>query len=696
MPLDPYSTCPCGSGKKFKWCCQPIQAEIDRAFQQEAEGQHDVALRLMDEVIKNHPANPVPWGRRAQLLYQNGRVEDAEEALRKAFEINPKYAFGHLLRGIFRYQEGEIPGALMLFRKAAEQYDPEAHDQLAQLYGFIADCELRMNRPIAARAALRLVLRFDPAEVETREQFDALFGEQGRLPAAARADYKFRSPAPSLGGERRAAWDLALAGLEQARLADAGRIFEDLTKSDTNDAAAAFNLGLAKAWLGDNSGALDALDRYVALETDEAKAGEAWALGEVLRCGAGMEDQSDYHEHSVLYQLRDARPIEAVLNEWVNSRRLLPLQTEDKSVFSALVLDAAPVLVATPGLLEAAPLGAYLVIAGGVVRAWGPSSERLEKVRGEIEQRAGAGLRAPQTRVTRPNFSDIITEAVLFPVGVQDQAEAARRVEAFAQQFFEESWINRQLKSLNGTAPVDAAGHAVLRKKLRGVVQFLQDCSRGGALAGYDFDRLRRKLGLLTGGAAPTPTATGPDITAMGAAELAALQAESLSDSQLEQAWLTAKRLDAQEISTHFAKALTARPLSADKTDRYPVFSYLIDRALNEGQSDAALDLVNEGEKADCEQNEGRRRNDYELRRAKLHAKRGEADAAHDVFERLIQRDPSNLAARAAATEAMLSMRQGPRALSFAEKGLVEARKQQNRDAEGHLLELSAAARKLG
>ena len=52
---------------------------------------------------------------------------------------------------------------------------------------------------------------------------------------------------------------------------------------------------------------------------------------------------------------------------WINSRRLLPLQTEDKSVFSALVLDAGPVLMATPGLLEAAPLGAYLVIAGGVV-----------------------------------------------------------------------------------------------------------------------------------------------------------------------------------------------------------------------------------------------------------------------------------------------------------------------------------------
>src|SRR5207253_5690424 len=121
-----------------------------------------------------HPGNPEPWGRKAQLLYQAGRVEDAEAAVQKAFEMSPRYAFGHLLRGMFRYQEGEIPGALLLFRKAADYYDPEAHDLLAQVYGFIADCELRLNRPVAARAALRIVLANQPSDAESREQFEAI------------------------------------------------------------------------------------------------------------------------------------------------------------------------------------------------------------------------------------------------------------------------------------------------------------------------------------------------------------------------------------------------------------------------------------------------------------------------------------------------------------------------------------------
>jgi tetratricopeptide (TPR) repeat protein len=696
MALDPYASCPCGSGKKFKWCCQPIHVQIDRAFQQEAQGQHEVALRLMDEVIAEHPANPEAWGRKAQLLYQGGKVEDAETALQKALEISPKYAFGHLLRGMFRYQEGEIPGALLLFRKAADYYDPEARDLIAEVYGQIADCELRLNRPVAARAALRIVLRNQPSEVQTREQFEAIFGDKGHLPAAARKDYSFRPPGPTLDGGRRAAWDRALGGLENARLADAARAFDELAKADPNDAAAAYNLGLARAWLGENAAALEVLDRHVTLETDEAKAAEAWALAEVLRCGYGMDEHSDCHEYSVAYQIRDVRPIQALLDEWGRGRRLLPMNTDEKqSFFSALVLEASPMITAAPGATGGGPMAAYLLIAQDVLRLWGPVRDRFDQVRAEFEQKAGAGVSHGHASIGRPNFADVVTEAVVFPVGLSDKAEAERRIQAAAQQFFEGTWVQRPLQSLGGIPPVDAAGHAVLRRKLRGVIQFLEDCAAQGALHEYDFDRLRRKLGLLA--AAPAaPGAVPEDISALGAAELSALSIESLSEQQLQQALQTTQRLDAGEIGTRFARALLGRPASAGGTDRYPVYSYLIERALAAGNTDEALETLNEGEKADCEQNEGRRRNDYELRRGKLHAKRGEADAAHDVFERLIRREPSNLQTRAAAAESMLSLRQGPKALHFAEEGLAEARKQKDRDSEGHLMELAAAARRQG
>jgi tetratricopeptide (TPR) repeat protein len=555
---------------------------------------------------------------------------------------------------------------------------------------------MRLNRPVAARAALRIVLRNQPSEVETREQFEAVFGDKGRLPAAARKEYTFRSPAPALAGDRRAAWDRAIAGIESVRLGDAARAFDELAKADPDDGAAAYNLGVARAWLGENAGALEALDRYVTLETDEAKAAEAWALGEVLRCGYGMTEQSDYQEYSVAYQIREPRPIEGLLRDWGGARRLVPINTgKEEGIIRALVLDPPPVITVAPGTSEGGPLAAHLLIAEGIVRLWGSVRERFDRARAEMEQKAGPGLSEGHTHVGPPSWGDIVSEALTFPAGVKDQAEAEQRIGAYAQQFFEGPWLQRPLKALGGIAPIDAAGHAVLRRKLRGVIQFLEDCAAGGVLHEYDFERVRRKLGL-TGAAPAAAGAAATDVTALGAPELAALKVEALSDEQLRQAFQTAQRLDAHEIGAHFARALVARPPDGASADRYPYFSYLIERALAAGNTAEALDTINEGEKADCEQNEGHRRNDYELRRAKVHARRGEADEANDVFERLIQRDPTNVKTRSAAAEAMLSLRQGKRALRFAEEGLAQARKQNDRDSEGHLMELVAAAKKQG
>jgi hypothetical protein len=340
-------------------------------------------------------------------------------------------------------------------------------------------------------------------------------------------------------------------------------------------------------------------------------------------------------------------------------------------------------------------LAVFIMVAGDVLRVWGPNRERFDRVREEVRQRLGLTLDQTQVQVGPLPFHDVTSEALVFPTRAAGEAAAAKVLE-HAQRYYEETWAHQPRKSLAGNTPIDAAGHTNLRKKLRGVVRFLQDCAADGMLANYDFDRLRRKLGLLEG-AAPAPSAAPgapADVAAMGAAELAALKAETLTDDQLEQAYQAAHKLDAEELAASFARALTARPPRPDRPDRFAWYAYLTQHALKSGDKDAALDYVNEGEKADCEQNEGRRRNDYELRRGQVHVKRGEADAAADVFRRLIERVPTEMKYRVSATEGMLALTQGGQALRFAEEGVEAARKQNDRDAEQHLLELAGAARK--
>jgi tetratricopeptide (TPR) repeat protein len=704
MAIDPYASCPCGSGKKFKWCCQDIHAEIDKALRQQQDGQHEAALETMEEVVSRHPDNPEAWGRRAQLLSLNDRLDEAEQSLEKAFALNPNYAFGYMLRGMFRHQEGELLGALTLFRKAAEAYAPDAAEPLAYIHELIADIEMRLNRPLAARAALKRASHLSPGNADLRQALANIFGPTSRLPEAARKEYVFL-PSAVAPDE----WKEVIGQASTGRLADARSAFQQWTERHASDSAGWHNLGLVNAWLGENAVAVTALGRYVELEPDDAKAGAAWTLAEVLRCGHGIEKEADYVENRAVMVLSDPRPLVSLLQAWEQDRRLIGMRSDpEQGMLSALILGEVPSLVLSGAASPPARLAAYLLVIGNVVQFWHPNAESMEKVLAEARQRLGPAAGEPQRSIGPINFGDVVAEALLFPTAPTTELDAEAKMRDHAQQFFEETWIHRPYRGLAGVPPINAVGSPNLRKRLRGVIEFLQECAAGTAPRLYDFDRLRRKLGLNSfrrEGEAPAEPggdrlggnlALPPDVSAMSAAELAALNPANLPSSTLEQAFRTALQLDAKELATQFAQSLISQPADPSHPDRWPCYQHLIQEAQSANDYDAALGLVDEGEKADCEANDGRRRNDYELRRGRLLARAGRGDEARDVFDRLLARTPENVQAAGAAAEAMLGAKRGTDALRFAEQGLAQARAQNNRDSEGYFLELAEAAKKLG
>ncbi len=691
MALDPYAPCPCGSGKKFKWCCQPVHVQITKAFEQDGEGQHETALRLMEEVVTAHPANPEAWGRQAQLLYQNDKAEDAEGALSRALELNPHYPFGHFLRGRFRHFEGEIRGALLQYRKAAELYDADARSQLSTLYTLIAECEITLNNPVASRAAVLIAQRLNASNTELGELLQKEFGEQSRLPLSGRREYQLQ-PLTGAAAQQRSAWEEALAKTATGRLSDAVHAFGQLTSQEANDAAAWYNLGLTRAWLGQNGAALEALERYVALENDENKAAAAWALAEVLRCGQGLEDQADYVDHSVMGAIRDGQAFGRFIEELYNQRRFIPSQKpseEDPYSFSGLILERLPALTPELAARRHPRIAAGLMVTGNVFRLWNTHGEALDQLVAEMQQQIGSALAQVQSLRSPAMFANLLNEALVFPTNVSSEAEADEGVAQGLTRFFEETWLHRPLRALGNVPPVDAAGHPSLRKKLLGILQFYRECL-DLMHHDYDFEPIKHKLGL-----AAVPQAR-IDVAAMNVPELAALALDELPDEQVEQAFQASLRLDARELASRFAQALVSRPPRPDRPDRYLWYTHLIHLALAEGNQDAALDYLNQGEKDDGEHNQGRRRSDYELRRGQIHLRRGEIDQGQEVFDRLMARVPDELRFRGSAAEAMLSAKQGERALRFAEEGLALARKQNNRDSEQHFLELMSAAQKLG
>jgi len=693
MATDPYASCPCGSGKKFKWCCAAIHADIDRAHQLDQEGQHEAALRLIEQITNAHADNPETWGQRAMMLYRNGKADEAEAMLQKAFSINPTYPFGYFLQSQFRLNEGELAGALSLLRKAAELYDPAAHDLLSEIYYLIFDLEMKLNRPIAARAAAQILMRHDPTNPQIREGIDKVFTEENpNFPALATKQYSFKPVAE----ERRARWAKAIAGwkAESGKLADVAHVLEGMVKADEADAASWFNLGLTNAWMGMNPNAVEAFNRYVAVESDETAASQAWALCEVLRCGQGMEDSGDYVEHSVVAPLRDPQRFLNVLMGLEKERLIGNIRVDQEQGILTGVMIEPPPLALTPELQarQAPRLGAYMVLMGNMLRLWNVHKESLDKAFETLKEKAGFAAAEVYPSRGPAKFPDVLSEAIIFPQGSVSPEEQEARLREHLSSWFEEKWIHKPLKSLDGAPALDAVGHPVLKRKVAGVVLFLEQCAK---IAGfpYDFERLRRKLQLSAGQTTPAASKSSAiDFATASAAELASVALDALDETQLEKGFQAAMKLDARDIAGKYAHALVGRPPRADHSDRYLWHNHLVNLALGQGDAAAALDRINEGESDDCSNNGGQRRNDYELRRAQVLVKKGDIDEAAEAFDKLIARASDDLKIRGAATEAMLSARRGDLAKKFVEAGLAEARKRNDRDSEGYFLELQEAA----
>ena len=90
--LDPYSYCPCGSGKKLKFCCQDLAAEMQRIHEMLEGGQRAAALEYIESLEKKFPdrADLVT----TKALLQSILGSDEKAAATMAFAINTQVRLG--------------------------------------------------------------------------------------------------------------------------------------------------------------------------------------------------------------------------------------------------------------------------------------------------------------------------------------------------------------------------------------------------------------------------------------------------------------------------------------------------------------------------------------------------------------------------------------------------------------------------
>jgi tetratricopeptide (TPR) repeat protein len=689
-----YDLCPCGSGQKFKWCCHAIEADVNEALQHEENGQHEVALRCADELARKHPNNPEAWGKKAFLYLLNNKQEQAEAALDAAFKINPEYPYGLLLQSRLRFAEGEIRGALLLSRRAAEAYHPDTFDALSDVYTQIAEFEFRLNNPVAVLASLERLRVWNPDSLEIQQNLNDLCGSQSNLPASARKSYALRPIPESVGTYLDPRF---------------GRMVKNLTplceKNPTNPALW-FNLGLVHAWLGENLAAVTALNRSIEVETDLDAAVESAALAEVLRLGGSMQDHSDYCGYSFAMRITNVQAIQELLNEWGRNGQLVnPRTNEQQTAYEWDLYETSGSGLVTVGrpVFDRVRPGGVIHIEGNSLLFLSPRKDFFDRTKEEVRSKLMLGLTDLRESHGPGSFNNILNDAFFFPVTAENQEQAREFILAQGAKYFEETWIHQPRKSLSGQSPINAVASLPGRFRVLGILQFLEECSETTPLKGCDFDRVRRRLNLPVQAAATADNSTTAalpqlapaEILSMNVAGLFSLGPEDLSLEQLEAAYQASYRQDARDLAGRFAQTLVARPTKEGKTDRYAWFAFLVQKSLSENAFDSALTQVTEAVRQDAETNQGKRQTDFELLRAKVLARKGDIEQSKAVYQQLIDRSPRDFKVRGAAAKEMLDLKQGPAALFFAEQGAKAAKEAGDRDSAGYLEELAAAARKL-
>ncbi|MFQ5733832.1 MAG: tetratricopeptide repeat protein, partial [Planctomycetaceae bacterium] len=168
MSLDPYSPCPCGSGKKLKFCCQVVAADIEKVERLLEGRQKSRAVQALEALGRKHPDNPWVVTTRSEVLMQEALFDEAAELLEPFVEAHPDHHYALALMAVASFSADGFELAKPIIHRAFQRCRRDYPDMLADLALGVASSMLGTGKYLAARAHLVLALRLAPDEMKSQ------------------------------------------------------------------------------------------------------------------------------------------------------------------------------------------------------------------------------------------------------------------------------------------------------------------------------------------------------------------------------------------------------------------------------------------------------------------------------------------------------------------------------------------------
>ena len=573
--VESYSPCPCGSGQKFKWCCQKVESYADKAQRLFESGQIDAAIKALDEGLRKEAGNPWLLTRKAVMQIRNGQADGAKGTLRQVLSINPKH-FGALvlLTRCVLETEGPINGAGM-FQQVLASVEDDQRPSLASLARVVAFLLGEFRRYPAALKHLELVRLLGDADGSAAQAIRSIESNPNISPWL-KDNYPLAPTPHHWTGDGRDRFEQALDYASRGLWAAAAGAF-DLVSGGEPGGEADYNLGLCRLWLGDEAGAVVPLRRRVGRLGTSAEAVDLEALCQLI---APLHPDDQVEQVQLIWPLRDRDALLAALAAAPDVADDGEEADDPDDPESVMIRQFA--LLDRPNLPAQSGQGLKPDQLPRIVGRIGVSPEvvgletyddgRVDALGDRFTVLAGSSIvpAHPRTNVLNQEArsSLALTWEWLTPVDLE-QAEGERLDREKRTQILMEVWPKTPMPYLGFRTPERAARDGNAEVALRAALllferdQFLME--DGQPLS------LRERLGVR---AEPAIDPTNVDIVRVPLARLSGIDPTKLDDESLVTLYRRVRRAMLPKTMEDAAKAIVARPHLFEKGRIDPVAVY--------------------------------------------------------------------------------------------------------------------------
>jgi tetratricopeptide (TPR) repeat protein len=558
MTGDPYSNCPCGSGKKLKFCCGDILPELIKVHRLQ-ENQPEVAEKALRDLLKKAPNREVLVGELASVLRNAGKLEDAKALVSDFLKQYPDHPRGLVwLARLCLLQDG-FEASRRLVHRTFQISSKRYAGEIAELANAIGLYMASNREVMGGREHLALAARL--AGPDRSRQFLmslAMLESDQAIPYPLRTPYALlpvSGSVESMQQDQRAKKLSAIGCWEPAAI-----LYSRMAEASPENGEIWYNFALCRAWDGRSLEAAGLMHKAAGLLEDQNLAVEAESLAMILD-----QQTPDRQYHLVRYQFNVSSASELISKLEDNGHfHRFHDDDEEEAEASESRWPSGMDRVAMFDLLDKFPLEADSY----------QSADQFPEVLADIDlidivdenSASAAGFRTPILQISviddlGERVLGIIQEAcgelissregdkpVAMPVVTQpkDAREFDNRIHCPAtvskRRFREltensneqlaERWMQRPVMALDGKTPLDAARDPALKRQVAASVLALE------ANAMY-FDRpirlafVRGRLGI----AEPTKIAlsAGQHCSALSAFALQRIDAAALDDGQLQE-----------------------------------------------------------------------------------------------------------------------------------------------------------------